>query len=272
MKQVFTIDNNDEPHRERSVLSIRVGDRHAGFAITDLASGALQQLAWYTGEEISPASLAGLFDQHEHFNNTYKRIQVCYDRPQSILIPTPAYREEDTRSMLETSYGITGYDMVFTDRILSWQMNNSYAVPKEIHQWVTDNFSRADIFHQYSVAIKNIEVATEEAHFMLEFRPDDFSLIICKGADLVLAQSYLYTSPPDVIYYLLKACMAVGVTPENIRLSLSGMIDRQSILYRELYQYFIAIEFKQPTWSTVQGHVYPAHFFTSLNDLARCAS
>ncbi len=272
MKQVFTIDNNDEPHRERSVLSIRLGERHAGFAITDHSSGALQQLAWYTGEEISGETLDPLFELHEHFNDTYQRVQVCYDNPRSLLIPTQLYREQETRALLNTCYGVSNYDLIFTDRISSWQMNNTYAVPKEIHQWVTRHFSQADIFHQYSVAVKNIEVASEEAHFMLDFRSDDFSLIVCKGADLVLAQCYNYSSPSDVVYYLLKACMAFGVTPENIRVSLSGLIDRQSILYRELYQYFINVEFKQPAWSVTQEKVYPAHFFTALNDLSRCAS
>jgi hypothetical protein len=52
---------------------------------------------------------------------------------------------------------------------------------------------------------------------------------------------------------------------------LSGLIDKQSALYKELYQYFINIEFSEAGWN-MAGTEYPAHFFTSLNDLAQCVS
>jgi hypothetical protein len=49
------------------------------------------------------------------------------------------------------------------------------------------------------------------------------------------------------------------------------MIDQQSALYKELYQYFLHIEFRNASW-TIPADEYPAHFFTSLNELAQCVS
>ncbi|MBL0129692.1 MAG: hypothetical protein IPP43_00005, partial [Chitinophagaceae bacterium] len=47
-------------------------------------------------------------------------------------------------------------------------------------------------------------------------------------------------------------------------------IDKQSSLYKELYQYFIGVEFSDASWNSMRE--FPDHFFTSLNDLAKCVS
>jgi hypothetical protein len=111
--------------------------------------------------------------------------------------------------------------------------------------------------------------ATEEGNMYVDFRPDDFTVLLVKSSRLLLAQTYTYSTPEDVVYYLLKICAQLGLSQQELQLQVSGLIDSDSALYKELYQYFLNIEFRESGW---QGNEYPAHFFTTLNDLARCAS
>jgi hypothetical protein len=93
---------------------------------------------------------------------------------------------------------------------------------------------------------------------------------MAKDSKLILAQSFPYSTPEDVVYYLLKACQQFSLSQKEVSVHLSGLIDKQSSLFKELYQYFIHPEFREAGWNS--GSEFPAHFFTSLNDLAQCAS
>ena len=272
MKQVFTISTDQTPRPENSLLSVRIGERHLGFCLTDLEDGSLQHLSWCTGQQVSLPELDEFYRLHPQLSLAYTRINICYDHPKSVLVPLEFFQEAENRQLLETGFGITGYDEVFTDDIKNWQIHNTYAVPADIHQWVSGTFTKARYVHQYSVAIKNLVAIEEEALLLVDFRSEDFTVVVARNNDLRLAQTFPYSSPSDVIYYLLRCCETFELPGSGTRLSISGLVDKESILYRELYQYFLGIEFRLPEWPRVKGENYPSHFFTSLNDLAKCGS
>ena len=88
---------------------------------------------------------------------------------------------------------------------------------------------------------------------------------------LLISQHYNYTGHEDVLYYLLRTCQQYGLSQEMITLKVSGLIDKQSALYKELYQYFIHLELRDPGWQLPSNDI-PAHYFTSLKDLFLCVS
>ncbi len=149
-------------------------------------------------------------------------------------------------------------------------MYNIYAVPAEIKDWVSRKFPTARFWHQYSLDVRNSIGVTEEGRLQVDFRKEEFVVIATNRNNILLTQTFEYTTPEDVLFYLLKICNQFSLSRERVELQLSGLVDKQSSLYKELYQYFINIKFRNAQWNT--GVEYPAHFFTSLNDLAKCVS
>jgi hypothetical protein len=96
--------------------------------------------------------------------------------------------------------------------------------------------------------------------------------MVKKGGALQLAQIYQYTTPLDVAYYLLKIVAAFGFNQSQVYLVLSGLIDEKSALYKELQSYFIQLHFSRPQQLALPESELPAHFFTSIYNLAACAS
>ena len=125
------------------------------------------------------------------------------------------------------------------------------------------------LLKELSLGIKNIDSA-DAGSLTVDFQKDNFTVIAAKGIHFLLAQTFEYVTPADVLYYLLKICQQFSLSQQELQLQLSGLIDKQSSMYNELYQYFINIEFRDANWKMIND--YPAHFFTSLNDLARCES
>jgi len=150
-------------------------------------------------------------------------------------------------------------------------MNNVYAVPVEIHEWAARRFPSGKTGHNYSLAIRNLKNCDAAGCISLDILKNDLSIVAGKENKLLLAQNFSWSSPEDVIYYLLKICQQLDLLQREVKVILSGLIEKESFLFKELQQYFMQIELKEATW-IADNNEYPAHFFTSLNDLAKCAS
>lgn len=268
MKQLFHIKNGSSDHAGQ-VLSLRVGGKHISFAITNRSGSTLYELAYCTVHEINENELEEFWSAYPVLNNSFVLVFVSYDYPQSLLIPSTGFKQEDAGLLLGTSYSINNQSAV-VEAIPHWQLYNVFAAPKEIQEWVSDKFPTAKSGHQYSLEIRNINAADSEGTLQVDFRKDDFTILAARQSKFLMAQTFDYSTPEDVLYYLLKTCQEFSLSQQHVHIELSGLVDKESALYKELYQYFIHVAFREASWNT--GNEYPTHFFTSLNDLAKCAS
>ncbi len=69
------------------MLTFRIGEKHAGFALTDQQGTALYQLAYCTANEWDEKELASFLAAYPVLNENYYEIQVAYDYSPSVLIP-----------------------------------------------------------------------------------------------------------------------------------------------------------------------------------------
>lgn len=274
MKKIFNISSGKDSDTTEQVLSIRLGAQHFGFAISNRVSNELLQLNWYTADHAGDFQLQEVFNQHPEFRHSFYKIMIGYDHSGSVLLPPGLPSQNDPRILLETMYGVNGTHAVIAENIEGWQLQNVYAVPAETKEWVSRHFPSGQCLHNYSICIKQISNTGSEGSLLLDFHTNDFIVVAAKSNKLLLAQCFSYSTPADVIYYLLKIAKEFSLSQESVSLALSGLVEKESNLYRELAQYFLHIGFREPAWQmpVTDEAAYPSHFFTSLNDLAVCAS
>lgn len=269
-KQLFNIEGNTASDDPQQVLSIAVGERHCGFAITDKTGDTLYQLFYYSISQTEDNPLAALYAQHPELHRSFYKVCISYDHPQNTLVPLQHFKSENAGAVLKSLYGVNGSSSIITESIPGWQLYNIYAVPRDVHDWLCRQYPAAQYWHRYTLDIKQLTSGEHPQQLWADFRADDFTLSAISDNKLLLSQTFSYTTPEDVLYYLLKTCEQTNLSQREVFLSLSGLVDQQSALYKELYQYFIHIGFRDASWSPSGEH--PSHFFTSLNDLAKCAS
>ena len=122
--------------------------------------------------------------------------------------------------------------------------------------------------------LRNLSTQTEEAIFV-DFKTDEFSVVAIKENKLLLCQTFAYTAPDDVLYYLLKCCQQFNLSQQQAKMFLSGLIEKDSVLYRELYKYFIHLEFESLSGDiklTAALTIHPDHYYSSISKLAACVS
>jgi hypothetical protein len=269
LTQLFHI-KNEPSDNGQPVLSLRLGVKDASFAITNKSGTELHQLAYCTTAEWNERELTDFFESYTSFKDTFYEVLVSYDFPQSIFVPSNKYKQENTGILLEAAGATTANVKIVSELVSDWQLYNLYTVPGEILEWIERKFPAANCRHQYSLHISNMNVADPGGLLAVDFRKEFFTVVTSNNNKLLLAQTFEYTTPEDVLYFLLKTCQQFSLTQQDVKLQLSGLVDKQSSLYKELYHYFINMEFREANWKATGD--YPAHFFTLLNDLARCAS
>jgi hypothetical protein len=192
------------------------------------------------------------------------KIIFSFAFPEQLFIP----RTLNDSELVKTVYGAHS---VFNDHIGAWQVTNQYAIPEKINKAVKKNFISAEFFHAHTVWLKNNTGFDATEQVLVDITPKDFRVLVKRSGTLLLGQVYNYTSPLDVVYYLLKIVAVFNLSKEELVVIVSGLVEENSSLYRELHQYFNNVQFAKPAPVTFD-HVHPPHYFTTVLNLASCVS
>lgn len=275
MKTVFKIGSSEELNSSQAVLLMEVSERHCCYGIIDFANQMMVQLGYYAADEKNgPHVLQKIIEDNDELKQSFRQTIISYYMPENMLIPSKLYRYEETQAMLQSMYE-TGRNVAVTESIDEWQLYNAYHVPAALHELLGRQFAAGNFWHSFSITLKNGIKQHENGDLLIDFRTDSFSVVAVKGNSLLLAQIFSYVRSEDVLFWLLKICHELSLSQNEVVVVLSGLIDKQSAVFKELYQYFLNIEFE-----TLEVDIqlsgdfeeYPVHFFSSLYKLASCVS
>jgi len=201
---------------------------------------------------------------------------LVYNFPESNLVPE-AFFDTDTKTPLTNLiYGDVSKELVLEEKIPWWGLYNIYRIPAGVHRLLQQKFPNGKYWHFYSLQLKchkmfNIK---EEAQYLKAFfYADKMIALACKSGELQLIQTFQYHDSKDVAYNLLNCCQQLNMSQEEIKLELSGLIEKQSALYNELQKYFLHVSFDNMEDSikiTDELREFPLHYFSSLLKMAIC--
>ena len=253
---------------EEHSLLLEVGNDYFSYAFWHQPSNTIDQLQFTSfAERELEMYLPQLLENIGR--HRVKTVHVCSAFPQSLLVPTKYFNENE--NLLNLLYDQPAQHPLH-DRIHDWQMINVYSLPKALHQGLHRTFTDVHFVHAYTPSIKVYNGYMADNQLMVHFTPGYFRVLLKKESMIHLAQTYVYSTPLDVVYYLLKICYEFELEQSSVYLILSGLIDKDSALYTELEQYFVNVHFAHPPEITLPDNRHPHYFFTSLYNLATCVS
>lgn len=268
MEKLFDIPFANAEPLLQPVLNILCGEKHFAAAVTDQSSGELKKLLYFADEEgIQPDSALEVLDQEFSQGQAFYQVRIGYDYSGSALVPSGIFRQDDADGLQPYHpYGA----MMITEQIPEWQLYNVYPVPSGMHRMLTGKFPAASFRQQFTITLKTVTGSSEHGLVLANIRRSDFSILVIAAGHCILAAAYEYQTPDDIIYQLMRVLDQFQFSQKSLQLRLSGLIDKESALYRELFQYFEQISFREAQWKN-RDPQFPAHYFTSLNDIFQCA-
>ena len=275
MKPVFKIGNSEELNSSQAVLLMEIGETHCCFAILDYANQMIVQSGCYTFTETEIGDiLQKVLHEHKELKNSFRQTVIGYYLPENILIPSKFYRYEETQTLLQALYE-KGQNILVSESVPEWQLYNAYHVPAAIHQLINRSFATGNFWHVHSIMLKNGIEQHDGGNLIVDFKTDSFCVLAIKNNSVLLAQIFSYIKVEDILYWLLDICKQFSLSQNEVKLVLSGLIEKKSAIFKELYQYFLNIEFASVNDDIrLSGdfYEYPVHFFSSLFKLALCVS
>ncbi|HEY5464091.1 MAG TPA: DUF3822 family protein [Hanamia sp.] len=275
MNPVFEILPSASFEAANCVLLCEVSNEGFSYCIKDEVASHVLGLAIYHYEKSKPPvgfpiDLQVIFHQKEILSQKFKKVLVSYSFPQSVLIPFPLYNSEKNATLMNMLYGdLYSNEMILTDVVGGQSIYNCYRVPASIFDVLQNQYQNAESTHQYSILLKT--PVGEKDKLSIIFYTQKMVISLIKNGKHQLINSFDYHTPEDVSYILLNICQQCEIN--NITLEISGLLEENSSLYKEIYKFFTDIEFtKLPAEINYSEEItrYPSHYFSSIFAIDSC--
>ncbi len=213
--------------------------------------------------------LKKIFGEQLPLKNKYSNIFISYAFNESILTPGIYYDYSQNNENINLVYGDLNNGVILADKVEEKNLYNIYRIHADIHQAITARFPEAKFSHQYSLLVKQLPDAGNIMKVI--FYQNKIVITLLKNDKLQIVQAFYYTTAGDVVYHMLNICCQFQV--KDINVELSGMIEKDSGLFKEIHQYFLMTNFSSPPDKLSYPEAikeFPSHFFSHLFSIALC--
>jgi hypothetical protein len=210
------------------------------------------------------------------YKNEFQGVYIAFVNNRSTLIPNAIYKADKLQSFHQFNFTKQEEDQFFSDQLINLSAHNIYSVP----DFMTSIFSplkNVHIRHFSSALIESSllnskkEKALSSLH--IHILPSAFQVIAIKDQKLELYNSFIYQSSEDFIYYLLFVLDQLGINNEEASISLTGHVEKKSVIYSILHKYIKTLTFgKRPEdlkFSYILEEI-PSHFHSALFNQYLC--
>ncbi|MCU7551468.1 DUF3822 family protein [Chitinophagaceae bacterium LB-8] len=270
MQTFFEIGSYTDLKNEETVLLWEIGSNYSLISLWTEDVTACHYIQGSMFDELEmEKSIIDIFAPYKEADLKYKKTVICSAFPDALLVPRKFFAQDS--NLLEQVYGVQSNGQ-FYDFAGQWQLVNFYSIPGSVLQFLKEQFPAASFRHIYTPFLKAPNDVDAPEQIGVHFLNKQFRVMVKKENNLLLMQVYTFSAPMDVVYYLLKICKEFELSQDQTYITLSGFIEADSALYKEIYQYFTNVAFAKHSGVDMPGHDYPHHYFTSLHNLAACVS
>ncbi len=237
-------------------MSIQVRLNGFSFCILNCASN---EINWYKridlGKEYNPVDLLKeiekLYAEENNLQREFEEVVILFSNNLYTLIPESYFIEEEASTYLKFNTKILKTDIVAHD-MLAHDLVNVYIPYTNINNYFFDKYGEFEFKHNVSVLIEAILAKNHEglnAQVYLNDYSSYYDLVIIQNNKLLLANTFIYDTKEDFIYYLLFTAEQLQIDPSEFKLWLLGDITKDSENFDIAYTYVKNIDFLIPAFN-----------------------
>jgi hypothetical protein len=269
VNSIFQIGCESTPVAD-NLLAIQAGKNHVSYCLTNRAGNELFELHYYAVDSWNAESIQQLLRELPKAESVYPTVEFAFETDEFTLFPVAGFQEEKLVATHSALHPFVENCLFKKDSLAEWQLYVGYNLPALLMNALHDRYSELRTRHYIKLALMQAGQSDMQGKLVVNIRPHHFSVVLLRNNRFLLAKEFYYETPADVLYYLLKVCEDHLLSAQEVRIELTGLIEQESSLYRELNQYFAYLDFRNASWLMASNN-FPAHYFTTLNDLAQCA-
>lgn len=234
------------------------------------------ELFSYTENEAAnfPALFTAIVANSKILDKSFSSSEIFINTEFSLLVPIFHFNREIAPDYLDVIFGEdAGSQIQFEHLPAEPGMINVYRIEEQRLNVLSANFQNITFKNTWSNIIKTVvsDTFSLPAQFVYAQFYNTFIIVtVVRDGKLQLIQSLEYEVPEDVLYNLLNISERFELNNHHLTLQISGMIDLNFTMYRELITYFRNVEVWNTKTTKVDADIkeFPLHYFTPFFNLA----
>lgn len=168
------------------------------------------------------------------WNQTYRQIHIAIHGGQPITTTLDLENGIDTLKLLHPH--ITEKDIIF-QKTLTPQFVWTYSIPLELKNLLDNYFVNHQIIPPIYGMCKYYLSLASISQLFLHITPQEIYFFYLKGKQPQYYNSFLYKNKEDILYFTLLVYKMLNISTDTYPLALTGLIEKESEIYKFLYQY-----------------------------------
>lgn len=275
----FTFRNKNLPSfsEEGTKLCIELGQFHVGITISNLAGSEIASFDLFVSKpKITASFLKSVLSAEILIDAQFSDVVVVHNLREMALVPAEFHQQYLDAVILETIHGDQLDLLVSSDDLHQWELYNIYGTEKSIFSLVVAAYPQARQVQYMSACLRGIFRSLKEdvdQWIKIYALPSCLNIVVVKGEQLQIAQSFYYETTEDIIYHLMNVVDKYRIDVADAVVEVSGLIDAASMTWKELNKYFLNIALEDSTAVSAENQTpesSPSHYFTPFLLVPKC--
>jgi len=182
--------------------------------------------------------LVNTFETKPELQAQFAHIEIIYTNDLYCFVPKEYYDETDKALYFKYSIKTLATDFISEDELKSAPIVNLFIPYVNINNYLVERFGEFNFQHSSGLLVNYLlqkEALETDPKIYVYFHSQHFDIIITKGKQLQLCNTYFNQSNEDVLYYLLFAMEQLELSPETVEIKILNKCSEE--LYELLYTY-----------------------------------
>ncbi len=251
----------DKTHKK---LSIQVRLDGLSFFIQELDS---KEVVYYRNHSFDKKvdaqgltqELQALYSQNSRLKEDFKKVEVVYVNALFTFVPKAVFQEDFLSDYLKFNTKILATDYIAHDHLDEQETVCVYVPYTNCNNLFFDHYGSFEYHHCMSLLVKNAlsgNAKGDKPRLLINVLRSSFQIIVYKEKELLLANSFDFTTKEDFIYYILFTLEQLSLDPETTQVHLAGDITKESDLYKIAYTYIRNVSINEHTVPVIDSKDY----------------
>jgi hypothetical protein len=251
-------------------LLVQNGSSFCGFVVFDPQKQ--QVLTWVLYETKTPlteALLNQIVERQEWLRLSFRSVTIVDYGAANTLVPKTLFIQGNEKLMTDIIPGPHHNTVTLEDS--SSEVVSIFQVPVSAYTALGHLFPDAKWKHHEIFVFR--QMPTEEAKISIEIWFNQLHLFASQNGKWLLLQQRTYQTPEDVLFHVLNCKQQLGMRDE-VMVTVQGMVEEQSALYKLLYQYILNLEPEEQLIFSFPPNTsdIPVHTKSAIDRILTCVS
>ncbi|NOR86450.1 MAG: DUF3822 family protein [Bacteroidales bacterium] len=209
--------------------------------------------------------------------NSFQKTIITIDHQEYSMVPQVLFLKDKIEEQIGFSQSIYYPYSLFNNPIPGTDRQLISAIYKPLYHTIQDHFNEVSILHTNTVLQNEVNKHHKnkkiEKRLYISVSDHIMHLLGMENENLLLNNSFSFTSKEDFVYFILLAFDQLSMNQEVDNIYFLGDISRTSPIYQICWQYIRNINFIENTWGINAGSAFdnmPIHQYFTLIHSSLC--